>query len=452
MSGPKVVRVITREELLARALDQISLLEAAVERYSALGRRHDVNLSGEISSHRRAIAELKELTQTNTWDMVARRSADALRTVEHERKTLESNIIAAATKVRTVRRRLREAAQAIQREARALNVTVPGELQDVIANAEKATADQLKRMNAIIATASRALVQQTVKSKSLDAGLAKRLAAGLSQENYTDWLTNNAISVESQKSVRLDKILAELELREFVMTKHISAAIHRIQAADDDKRDVLIDSLTIELNGLLKAHQERNDDAARIKAQIALLEREGSREAQELIQIARAFFASARMADVRDWERRTEEFLKTSRAKANVLHQRKALLSGLTALGYEVREGMATALVEKGRLVVKKPAEAEYGVEIVSGGATGRLQVRMVSFQSTSNPTRDKDIEVIWCGEFSQLQASLGRAGHALNIDDALAPGVAPMKREQLHVEQSVDPGGSVKQPVARSV
>jgi hypothetical protein len=452
MSGPKVVRVVTREELLARALDQISRLERAVENYAALGRRHDVNLSAEIAVHRNAIAELKALTQSNAWDIIARRSADTTRVIERDYNSLEDNLIVAATKDRTVRRRLRDAARAIQRETLALNLEVPNDLEDVIASAETATADQLKCMDAAIVAASRVLVQHTGKSKSLNSALANRLAAGLSQQNYTDWLANNAVGAESQKSVRLDKILAELQLRDFAMTTPVAAAIQRIEAAGDNERDLLIDSLTIELGNALKAHLQHTEDLARLEGHIARLERDGSPEAQDLAKEIRALLSLGSTDNPGGWEQRVEDVLKASRAKANALHQRKALLSGLTVLGYEVREGMATALVKNGRLVVKKPAEVEYGVEIVAGGADGRLQVRMVSFQSAINATRDEDMEVIWCGEFSQLQASLGRAGHALNIERALAPGVVPMKKEQVPTEQDIDTGIEVKKPQTRSV
>lgn len=449
MSGPKVIRIATREELLARALDQIAQLEAAVRRYATLGRRHDMDISAEIAARHKEIAELKALTQTNAWDKIALRCVEGARFVDHERRVLEENLIAAATKDRTVRRRLKEVARAIQREAKTLKLTVPGELDNVVANADTAEAADLQRMDAAIAAASRALVQHASKSRSVDVLLAKRLAAGLDQPTLTGWLASNAIGAESQNSLRLDKILTELQFRQIAITEPIAAAIQRIQTAGDDKRDLLIDSLTIELSGILKNHEQRGEELARVELQIGRLEREGSSDAQALIHAAKGMISTDVTSDFSDWKHNAERFLKISEAKVNAIGQRKALLSGLTALGYEIREGMATALVVNGRLVVKKPAEVEYGVEIVSGANDGRLQVRMVSFQSSANPTRDKDVEVIWCGEFSHLQEKLARAGHSLLIEKALAPGVAAMKREQLSTDSDID--ANVKQPLTRS-
>ena len=52
--------------------------------------------------------------------------------------------------------------------------------------------------------------------------------------------------------------------------------------------------------------------------------------------------------------------------------RRKAVLGGLAALGYEVRETLATALAREGRIVVRKPGTQDYGVELAApvDGAT----------------------------------------------------------------------------------
>ena len=49
--------------------------------------------------------------------------------------------------------------------------------------------------------------------------------------------------------------------------------------------------------------------------------------------------------------------------------RRRAVLEGLASLGYEVSEGMATAWVKDGRVVLRKAANPGYGVEL-SGGST----------------------------------------------------------------------------------
>ena len=44
--------------------------------------------------------------------------------------------------------------------------------------------------------------------------------------------------------------------------------------------------------------------------------------------------------------------------------RRRAVLGGLAKLGYEVRETMATAWANDGRLVLRKPNANDYGIEL----------------------------------------------------------------------------------------
>ena len=60
--------------------------------------------------------------------------------------------------------------------------------------------------------------------------------------------------------------------------------------------------------------------------------------------------------------------------------RRRAILQGLSSLGYEVTEGMATAWVEQGRVVLRKAASPDYGVELGGGIQSDRLQVRAVAY------------------------------------------------------------------------
>ena len=82
--------------------------------------------------------------------------------------------------------------------------------------------------------------------------------------------------------------------------------------------------------------------------------------------------------------------------------RRRAVLQGLASLGYEVTKGMATAWVEGGRVVLRKAANRDYGVELAGGAKSDRLQVRAVGFGSPGavrDTSRDRDMETIWCDE-----------------------------------------------------
>jgi len=111
--------------------------------------------------------------------------------------------------------------------------------------------------------------------------------------------------------------------------------------------------------------------------------------------------------------------------------RRRAVLEGLAGLGYEVSEGMATAWVNGGRVVLRKAANPGYGVELSGGSQSDLLQVRAVAFGNsteTRDASRDRDIETIWCGEFQRLQSLIAKGGGSLAIEHARPVGQFPLK------------------------
>ncbi len=111
--------------------------------------------------------------------------------------------------------------------------------------------------------------------------------------------------------------------------------------------------------------------------------------------------------------------------------RRQAMLKTLTVLGYEVRENMITAWVEKGRIVVRKPDDNAYGVELGAVADAERIQIQLVSFEqqhSTLKASLDLNRETIWCSEFDHLKSLLAKSGTTLEIEKALPIGTKPLK------------------------
>lgn len=111
--------------------------------------------------------------------------------------------------------------------------------------------------------------------------------------------------------------------------------------------------------------------------------------------------------------------------------RRRAVLEGLAGLGYEVSEGMATAWVNGGRVVLRKAASPGYGVELSGGSKSDLLQVGAVAYGNSTEPrdaSRDRDIETIWCGEFERLQNVVTKDGGHLSLESAHPIGLFPLK------------------------
>ena len=90
---------------------------------------------------------------------------------------------------------------------------------------------------------------------------------------------------------------------------------------------------------------------------------------------------------------------------------------------------MATAWAENGRIVVKKPNEEGYGVELGAVEDAERMQVQLVSFDQSINASQDLNRETVWCSEFFHLKLALEQSGTALHIEKALPVGSKPLKR-----------------------
>ena len=122
--------------------------------------------------------------------------------------------------------------------------------------------------------------------------------------------------------------------------------------------------------------------------------------------------------------------------KLAAVSRRRAVLQGLAQLGYEVRESMQTGWVRDGHIVVTKPNASDYGVELASPPDASRLQVRLVGSDQPSaarNASRDRDMETLWCGEFSRLRDLLMSQGTELIVERALEPGIQTVKTVALH-------------------
>ena len=111
--------------------------------------------------------------------------------------------------------------------------------------------------------------------------------------------------------------------------------------------------------------------------------------------------------------------------------RRRAVLEGLAILGYEVSEGMATAWVKDGRIVLRRAANPSYGVELLGGEQADLLQVRAIGIGNpaeTRDTVRDRDMETIWCGEFERLKSLVAKNGGSVSVETARPAGQFPLK------------------------
>jgi hypothetical protein len=160
------------------------------------------------------------------------------------------------------------------------------------------------------------------------------------------------------------------------------------------------------------------------------------------------------MSDLRNAERLISDAgvaLRDATTQLAAVARRKAILVGLSALGYEVRQGMETSWARDGRIVLKKPDANDYGVELGAPGDASRMQVRIVGSNQPTvsrSPSRDREQETVWCNEFQQLQSLMSKNGNEVVIEKMIGIGIQPVKS----VAMVSEPEADIQKTVFRSL
>ena len=265
--------------------------------------------------------------------------------------------------------------------------------------------------------------------------LSKMLAEGEKLQFLADWkIRHDGDIKEAEVDRRLDKLLAEIEAIEdkAAAQPFLDRVALIAEESSSSRRSLLTDSLILDLvahSNERKAHEQAIASMREIRSELRRLTSNQVKDLEALLTkaIDSEDTSSSKMLNDRGIALVKEE----TKAMAGA-SRREAILKGLSELGYEVRESMATAWAEDGRIVVRKPNEKGYGVELGAVEDVERVQVQLVSFEQSSDASktsRDLDRETIWCSEFSRLKSLLEKSGTTLHIEKALPVGAKPLKQ-----------------------
>ena len=198
------------------------------------------------------------------------------------------------------------------------------------------------------------------------------------------------------------------------------------------RRSLLTDSLILDLASHCRVRKEKESSLTLMREVHAELRRFSSKAAKDLaIALSKAIDSEDTTNGALLKEKGLALVREETKAMAGV-SRREAILKGLAELGYEVRENMATAWAEDGRIVIQKPNEKGYGIELASVADAEKFQVQLVSLEQSTEAaklSRDRDRETIWCSEFGRLQSLLEKSGSELIIEKAIPAGVKPLKQ-----------------------
>jgi hypothetical protein len=152
-----------------------------------------------------------------------------------------------------------------------------------------------------------------------------------------------------------------------------------------------------------------------------------------IVSELRRLLTAGRVADLEALRLRLRAAIETAEARREREQRRRALVESVRSLGYETSEGMETALVQGGRLVLRRPGEEEYAVELVTDPALNQVQTALVRYAETAEMTeqqkrRDREREEHWCEDHAQLREAMAARGFESQFKMRLRPGEHPVK------------------------
>jgi hypothetical protein len=192
----------------------------------------------------------------------------------------------------------------------------------------------------------------------------------------------------------------------------------------------LIDSLELDLAQAIGNARKRKELEQRLTTLAAQLSEVGSEEAE---QWSRTIVAQldGPSNDLLKLEEKAQQMLTEAVKAIAAQSRRQAVIEGLAELVYQVSEGIETAWVKDGSIVLKRTLESGYGIEVIGNVDSGRVQMRTVAFRKPdSNPdiSSDRTAETAFCSDVSKLQEEFAVEGNQIEIERAVEIGATPLK------------------------
>jgi hypothetical protein len=217
-----------------------------------------------------------------------------------------------------------------------------------------------------------------------------------------------------------------------------SSLIEKVEAirreTDQDRQQMLYDSLIVECSKRLKSLREILRWHTEIDHMIdRLVPVQGAEKVDALITNLRDIKRRGQVGSVDALWLRVREMIESEEHRLEVQKKREAILQSLQELGYETSEGLETAFVQAGKLVFRKPDEAEYAVEVAVNNDCSLLQTAMLRYadsleSSQQQRLRDTAKEETWCNDHALFLDGLAKRGLATAFKMKRRPGDVPMR------------------------
>lgn len=430
MSGPKVVRIVTREEIIARCKDILSQLEVEIRRWEKVGTRNELLSDADIAATRKRQVDLKALLSADRFLDLQKQLPDEIAYLQADMGRRLSEAASNAASARLQGRRLAAIArQTLDRS----DIVIPPDLRRDLQAVVKGNGSNKAQAEKALASALALRLSKAPSGilTSEQEALAKRLRGNGKVIDLQEWLKINAPEPEAI-SVKGECVIEELRLAGAdAMATDFSVRHLTIQdEPSKSRRQMLTDTLMLEVGKALSDMRQKAEQLHTLEQRAAPLHTLKSAEAKELSCKVAVAITEEDTDSAGHLLTQVSECLDKERKALAATAQRLAVLSALKDLGYEVREGMETAAPKDGQVVLRRAANPDMGVEITGIHTAERVQIRPVRFgqaDTAGDRSKDRDIETMWCSDFDRLKGKIGAGHGTLKIEQAHAVGAVPV-------------------------
>ncbi|PJG50614.1 hypothetical protein CVM73_35275 [Bradyrhizobium forestalis] len=428
MSGPKAFRIVTRAEIIAICHRNLARLDAAIESWTSAGKRNGTIEQKDVDKVIVRRDDLRRLLEADRFIELQKQVAAEIAFLQADSERRVERAAEMAARSNREFRRSKAAAEALLQRLQALKVEIPADIRSELSGSTGST----ERLETAMAKALLLLPFQAAQDSATDRQreLATRLGAGERPDTLRDWIAGQAQEVEDPALGRVDALLGELRGLG-IDPSTFSDRVAHLEAEPPARRSLIADSLLLDLAAAVKDGRANARLADELRARRAELSVMKSAEATSLLTEIEEALASPSPSNGQDLVKRTDLLIEEEFKAMAAAERRRAVLEGLAGLGYEVSEGMATAWVQNGHIVLRNAANPGYGVELLGASRSDLLQVRVVGIGSLAearDSNRDRDMETIWCGEFDRLRALVAKAGGHFAMEFARPAGQFPLK------------------------
>ncbi len=436
MSGPKVIRTVTIEELREAARVQLVLVDRALDRW-----RKEVVVQDAATGLRRdrLVQERDRIAASLGQDQfgeIAKRADTLLAAVEHDIQSLQEEQDARIARKRAKERSLPHTARSLLDRCRQTQTKLSGRDRGLLEQAATGAVVDAAEVTSLAADVLQRITEAESGKPATDRqALVQSLSGQSPAESAGDLLARLESELIDPRLAAAEKWVVELErLGETQVAARFSERLSEIVGDGATSRPaasgLALDALGMELSRTALHAREKAALRRQLSAEVAAATATSDLVAcQPLVREMEDALEAGELAPARSTLERIRSMRESCHRTRAADTARSAILDGLRQLGYDVRDGMQSIWTNRKRLIVRHVERPGVALELSGDGESGRLQTRMVAVHGEVRDSRnDQQVEEAWCGDLTKLGETVGSAGGTIRIEKALAAGAIPLK------------------------